>query len=129
MSKSPKPTWTRYKVLLWLGGAATIAYICRNCLGVAEKEIRADLGIDAFQMGLVNKVVELPQLMDECMNIAKQIAKNSAIAVRISKTLLNRGIDSDINTGLKLEIFGWSLCFSHPDREQRMTAFVQKSKK
>ena len=84
---------------------------------------------EAFQMGLVNKVVELPQLMDECMNIAKQIAKNSAIAVRISKTLLNRGIDSDINTGLKLEIFGWSLCFSHPDREQRMTAFVQKSKK
>jgi len=87
------------------------------------RRISAD---EAFQMGLVNKVVELPQLMDECMNIAKQIAKNSAIAVRVSKTLLNRGIDSDINTGLKLEIFGWSLCFTHPDREQRMTAFVQK---
>lgn len=83
---------------------------------------------EAFQMGLVNKVVELPQLMDECMNIAKQIAKNSAIAVRVSKMLMNRGMDSDINTGLKLEIFGWSLCFTHPDREQRMTAFVQKSK-
>ena len=36
--KSSKPTWTRYKVLLWLGGAATIAYICRNSLSVAEKE-------------------------------------------------------------------------------------------
>ncbi len=87
------------------------------------RRISAD---EAFQMGLVNKVVELPQLMDECMNIAKTIAKNSSIAVRVSKTLLNRGIDSDINTGLKLEIFGWSLCFTHPDREQRMTAFVQK---
>ena len=87
------------------------------------RRISAD---EAFQMGLVNKVVELPQLMDECMNIAKIIAKNSAIAVRVSKTLLNRGIDSDINTGLKLEIFGWSLCFTHPDREQRMTPFVQK---
>ncbi len=87
------------------------------------RRISAD---EAFQMGLVNKVVELPQLMDECMNIAKTIAKNSFIAVRVSKTLLNRGIDSDINTGLKLEIFGWSLCFTHPDREQRMTAFVQK---
>lgn len=81
---------------------------------------------EAMQMGLVNKVVELPQLMDECMNIAKQIAKNSAIAVRVSKTLINRGMDSDINTGLKLEIFGWSLCFTHPDREQRMSAFMQK---
>ena len=87
------------------------------------RRISAD---EAFQMGLVNKVVELPQLMDECMNIAKMIVKNSAIAVRVSKTLLNRGIDSDINTGLKLEIFGWSLCFTHQDREQRMTAFVQK---
>ena len=48
-----KPTWTRYKVLLWLGGAATIAYICRNSLSVAEKGIREDLGLDAFQMGLV----------------------------------------------------------------------------
>ena len=87
------------------------------------RRISAD---EAFQMGLVNKVVELPQLMYECMNIAKQIAKNSAIAVRVSKTLMNRGIDADINTGLKLEIFGWSLCFTHPDRQQRMTAFVQK---
>lgn len=87
------------------------------------KRISAD---EAFQIGLVNKVVELPQLMDECMNIAKQIAKNSAIAVRVSKTLLNRGMDSDINTGLKLEIFGWSLCFTHADRQQRMTAFLQK---
>lgn len=87
------------------------------------RRISAD---EAFQMGLVNKVVELPQLMDECMNIAKQIAKNSAIAVRVSKTLLNRGMDSDINTGLKLEIYGWSLCFSHPDRAERMKAFVQK---
>ncbi|MFQ5970404.1 MAG: enoyl-CoA hydratase/isomerase family protein [Nitrososphaerales archaeon] len=87
------------------------------------RRISAD---EAFQMGLVNKVVELSQLMDECMNIAKKIAKNSTIAVRLSKTLLNRGIDTDINTGLKLEIYCWSLCFSHPDRAEKMTAFVQK---
>ena len=53
------PTLTRYKVLLWLGGAATLAYICRNCLGVAEKEIRHDLGLDPFQMGLVMSAFQL----------------------------------------------------------------------
>ena len=53
MSNPPKPTWTRYKVLAWLGSAATIAYICRNSIGVAEIEIRTDLGLDVFQMGLV----------------------------------------------------------------------------
>jgi 3-hydroxypropionyl-coenzyme A dehydratase len=87
------------------------------------RRISAD---EAFQMGLVNKVVELPQLVEECINIGKAIAKNSAIAVRVSKTLMNRGMDTDITTGLKLEIFGWSLCFSHPDRADRMTKFVQK---
>lgn len=59
MNQTARPTWTRYKVLLWLGGAATIAYICRNCLGVAEKEIRADLGLDLFQMGLVMSAFQI----------------------------------------------------------------------
>ncbi len=59
MNENARPTWTRYKVVLWLGGAATFAYICRNCLGVAEKEIRSDLGIDAFQMGLVMSAFQL----------------------------------------------------------------------
>ena len=57
--KSSKPTWTRYKVLLWLGGAATIAYICRNSLSVAEKGIRADLGLDAFHMGQVMSAFQI----------------------------------------------------------------------
>ena len=57
--KSSKPTWTRYKVLLWLGGAATIAYICRNSISVAEKVIRADLGLDAFHMGLVMSAFQI----------------------------------------------------------------------
>lgn len=87
------------------------------------RKISAD---EAFQMGLVNKVVELPQLIEETVNFAKTIAKNSAIAVRISKTLLNKGMDSDLSTGLKLEILGWTVCFTHPDRAQRMTAFLQK---
>ena len=63
MSKSPKPTWTRYKVLAWLGGAATIAYICRNSIGVVEKEIRADLGLDAFQMGLAMSAFQVTYVL------------------------------------------------------------------
>jgi len=50
MKKKPvKPTWARYTVLLWLGGAATIAYVCRNSLGVAEKEIRTNSGWTPFK--------------------------------------------------------------------------------
>jgi 3-hydroxypropionyl-coenzyme A dehydratase len=114
---------------------------------------------EALQLGLVNRVISLTsddnlppeapkdnrekekerntqiakilnnKLMDECDNLAKQIAKNSFNAVKVSKMLINRGMDADLNTGLRLEIYGWSLCFAHEDRQKMMSEFLSKSKK
>jgi len=67
--------------------------------------------------------------MDECADLAKQIAKNSFNAVKVSKMLINRGMDADLTTGLRLEIYGWSLCFAHEDRQKMMSEFLNKSKK
>lgn len=47
------PSRVRYLVLVWLCVATTIAYIDRGCVSVAEKLIRADLGLTEVQMGLV----------------------------------------------------------------------------
>ena len=90
------------------------------------KMIKAD---EAREIGLVNQVVELSTLMDETMKMAKVIAGNSAIAVRMSKTAINKGRNADLDTGLGIELLAWRNCFTHPDREERMTAFVNKSKK
>lgn len=114
---------------------------------------------EAFQLGLVNNVISLTsddnlpievdeddkdkqkernnqiakllnnKLMNECVSLAKQIAKNSFNAVKVSKMLINRGMDADLVTGLRLEIYGWSLCFSHEDRQKMMSDFLNKSKK
>jgi len=114
---------------------------------------------EALQLGLVNRVISLTtddnlppeapkdnrdkekerttqiakilnnKLMVECDNLAKQIAKNSFNAVKVSKMLINRGMDADLNTGLRLEIYGWSLCFAHEDRQKMMSEFLNKSKK
>ncbi len=114
---------------------------------------------EAFHVGLVNSVVSLTsddtlppeapkdnvekekernsqiakllnnKLMNECVTLAKQIAKNSFNAVKVSKMLINRGMDADLNTGLRLEIYGWSLCFAHEDRQKMMSEFLNKSKK
>lgn len=114
---------------------------------------------EAEQIGLVNKVISLGQddvlppdapdgdsvkekersnqvarilnkrLMEECLALARQITKNSFIAVKTSKILINKGMDADINTGLRLEIYGWALCFAHEDREKMMSAFLNKGKK
>ena len=120
------------------------------------KMISAD---EASQIGLVNKVIsvgsedslppEAPKgdavkekeraaevakilnrkLMDECFALAREIAKNSFTAVKVSKMLINRGMDSDLETGLRLEIYGWALCFAHEDRQKMMSAFLNKGKK
>jgi 3-hydroxypropionyl-coenzyme A dehydratase len=120
------------------------------------KMIMAD---EAYQIGLVNKVISLgpddklppevpkgdaakakeraneiakilnKKLMDQCIALAKEIAKNSFVAVKVSKKLINRGMDTDLETGLRLEIYGWALCFAHEDRQKMMSAFLNKSKK
>ncbi len=114
---------------------------------------------EAFHLGLVNTVISLnsddnlppeapkdnkekekerniqiakllnTKLLNECVNLAKQIAQNSFNAVKVSKMLINRGMDADLDTGLRLEIYGWSLCFAHEDRQKMMSEFLNKSKK
>lgn len=69
------------------------------------------------------------KLMDECLSFAKEITKNSFTAVKTSKMLINKGIDADIDTGLRLEIYGWALCFAHGDRQKMMSSFLNKGKK
>ena len=114
---------------------------------------------EAAQIGLVNKVVSLgledqlqsetpkddvskekerakeearvlnKKLIEECIALAKEITKNSFTAVKISKMLINKAMDVDIDTGLRLEIYGWALCFAHEDRQKMMSAFLNKGKK
>jgi 3-hydroxypropionyl-coenzyme A dehydratase len=68
-------------------------------------------------------------LIDECISLAKEIAKNSFTAVKTSKIMINKGMDADIDTGLQLIIYGWTLCFAHEDRQKMMSAFLNKVKK
>jgi 3-hydroxypropionyl-coenzyme A dehydratase len=69
------------------------------------------------------------KLMDECLSFAREITKNSFTAVKTSKMLINKGMDTDIDTGLRLEIYGWALCFAHEDRQKLMSSFLNKGKR
>jgi 3-hydroxypropionyl-coenzyme A dehydratase len=69
------------------------------------------------------------KLLEHSILLAKEIAKNSFNAIKVSKMLINKGMDADIDTGLRLEIYGWSLCFAHEDRQKMMSAFLNKSKR
>ncbi|HEY6884730.1 MAG TPA: enoyl-CoA hydratase-related protein [Nitrososphaeraceae archaeon] len=108
---------------------------------------------EAEEIGLVNRVVSLiseeeqqhqqkekqrtrelakilnKKLMDECLSFAKEITKNSFTAIKTSKMLINKGMDADIDTGLRSEIYGWALCFAHEDRQKMMSSFLNKQHK
>jgi 3-hydroxypropionyl-coenzyme A dehydratase len=67
--------------------------------------------------------------MNECVCLAKEITKNSFSAVKTSKILINKGMNVDIYTGLRLETYGWALCFAHEDRQKMMSSFLNKGKR
>lgn len=48
-----RPTGIRYRVMGWLALAAALSYLCRNAIGVAESELRRDLGLTHSQSGWV----------------------------------------------------------------------------
>lgn len=81
---------------------------------------------EAYSMGLINKIFSSETLLSETKAYAKSVAKNSNFAVGISKMLVNRGMDTSLDTGLKLEIYSWALCFSTSEREERMRSFLNR---
>ncbi|GCD08658.1 short-chain-enoyl-CoA hydratase [Clostridium tagluense] len=84
---------------------------------------------EALRIGLVNKVVEPENLIEEAKLLAKKIVSNAPIAVKLCKTAINRGMQMDIDTALiyEAEIFG--ACFATEDQKSGMTAFLEKSEK
>jgi 3-hydroxypropionyl-coenzyme A dehydratase len=66
------------------------------------------------------------KLINECTALAKEITKNGYTAIKVSKMLINKALDTDIDTGLRVEIYGWALCFAHEDRQKMMSEFLHK---
>jgi len=113
---------------------------------------------EAYKIGLVNDVIQLTQqelpevapegddvkrkeyektlakllnkkLIEKSIFMAREITNNSYNAIKVSKYLINKGMDMDIDSGLRMEIYGWALCFAHEDRKNLMSSFLNKGKK
>ena len=82
----------------------------------------------AEKIGLVNEVVPQEELMDRAMEMAKKISSASKSAIKYSKAAINRGFETDIETGLDMEMDLFALCFATFDQKEGMEAFLQKRK-
>lgn len=83
---------------------------------------------EAERLGLVNKVVDHNELMLEAITLGESIVSKAQLAIRYSKTAINRGIESDIETGMTIEKDLFGLCFSTEDQKEGMYGFLEKRK-
>ena len=83
---------------------------------------------EAYEIGLVNKVVPLDKLMEEAMSMAKKIADKSPVVTKLAKRAIQNGADLPIDTGLLIEILSQSVVFSTKDHLEGINAFLEKRK-
>ncbi len=83
---------------------------------------------DALDMGLVNAVYPVEQLMDEALKLAEEIAAQAPIAVSACKEAINVGMQMDIDSALKLESNLFGACFATEDQKYGMEYFLDKNR-
>ena len=82
----------------------------------------------AYQRGLVNKVVPPEQLMDAAKEMAKELASKAPVALKLSKMLINYGLETDLDTALVLEREAFGVVASTEDLQEGVSAFLEKRK-
>lgn len=80
----------------------------------------------AFAIGLVNHVVPADQLETKTMEIANRIAEKSPIALRLAKEAIKVASRSNLDEGVRREVDLFALCFSSEDKDEGVSAFLEK---
>jgi len=90
-----------------------------------DKPISSD---KALSWGLVTKVVKEGAVVEETLKMARELSKNSLNSFGWSKQLLTDSFNNSFETHIERERMGLSLCASHPDGKEGLSAFVEKRK-
>ena len=122
-------TETRLAIIPGGGGTQRLPRI----IGVAKaKELiftgrRVDAK-EALEIGLVNKITTPESLLAECLKMADMIAETGPIAVEMAKYAIDKGIETDLATGLAIESNAYRVTIPTEDRVEGLTAFREKRK-
>ena len=81
---------------------------------------------EAYQIGLVNKIVPPRELMATVMNLAREMACKGSIALRYAKEAIYKGMDLTLEQGLRLEADLYLLLHTTKDRTEGIQAFREK---
>jgi enoyl-CoA hydratase len=81
---------------------------------------------EAFDLGLVNKVLPDDQLMPAVEELAARMLAAGPVGIRLAKAAINKSLSIDIESGLDFEAEAFGLCFGTEDQKEGMNAFLEK---
>jgi enoyl-CoA hydratase/carnithine racemase len=87
--------------------------------------VKAD---EAFRIGLVDLVIPAAEVYEHARAWAARLAKGPALALRAAKEAIDRGLETDLDTGLTIERNWFAGLFATEDRERGMRSFVEESR-
>lgn len=82
----------------------------------------------ALSLRLVNHVFAPAELEVKTMEIADKIAEKSPIALQMAKEAVKLASRSNLDEGLRREVDLFAICFSSEDKEEGVSAFLEKRK-
>jgi len=82
----------------------------------------------ALKFGLVNQVHPLAELEAKTMELANKIAEKAPIALQLCKEAVKFASKSNLDEGLRREVDLFAICFSTEDKEEGVSAFLEKRK-
>jgi enoyl-CoA hydratase/carnithine racemase len=82
---------------------------------------------EAARIGLVNRVVDAGELLDEAYALAEQIAANSPFGVMLTKRILHANVDAPgLRSAIEMENRGQTLATRGSDFREALSAFREK---
>jgi len=82
--------------------------------------------IDAYKIGLVNKVVPPKELIQTVKNMGQAMASKASLALKYAKVAIHKGLDLTLEQGLHLEADLYFLLQTTEDRTEGVRAFLEK---
>ncbi len=81
---------------------------------------------EALAIGLVNKVVPAAEVYPTALKWAERSAAGPRVALMAAKQAINKGIDTDVDTGLLIERQAFAALFATEDQQIGMNSFVEE---
>ncbi|MCK9993754.1 MAG: enoyl-CoA hydratase [Alphaproteobacteria bacterium] len=83
---------------------------------------------EALEWGIINLVCEPAQLLEQALETARAICANAPLSVKNIKQAVNGGLQTDLKSGLKLELAAYDKVYVSEDRREGVRAFNEKRK-